>query len=532
METKASICILAFYFFLTCIKSSPLQFSKETYLKTRQSFLDAEEKLKIGGNLTLTAKEEKANAALMRLKYAEINASRNGAPFPPSMHFFKGKPIIEKSSVFKILQKMPKGGALHLHDISLTDIWWIVKNVTYRPNCYMCQDVNKSSIKFHFFANPPQNPGCPWMLVSQQRQVSGDASKFDQMLYNSMSLVVDDPVKTYPTIDAVWAQFLHCFDVANGMVNYLPVFKDYFYEALNEFRLDNVQYIELRGLLPQVYDLNGRTYDKTTVMQIYQDVFNQFKRDHKDFSGGKYIYSSIRIKSPTDILGDVKLSLSLKTNFPEYFAGYDLVGQEDPGKSLLYYIDPLLYPKQQNPPIKLPYFFHAGETDWEGTPTDDNLIDAVLLNTTRIGHGYALTKHPKVLQAVKQKQIAIEVNPISNQVLKLVDDLRNHPAASLIAEGYPVVISADDPSVWGARGLSYDFYMAFMGMAGEDADLKFLKQLALNSLQFSAMTPQERSNAMNLWKYKWDTFIEDINEAYWYHNHMERNGINTSLIFG
>ena len=49
--------------------------------------------------------------------------------------------------------------------------------------------------------------------------------------------------------------------------------------------------------------------------------------------------------------------------------------------------------------------------------SDDNLLDAVLLNTTRIGHGYALPKHPDVLSIVKKKMIAVEVNPISNQVI-------------------------------------------------------------------------------------------------------------------
>lgn len=64
-----------------------------------------------------------------------------------------------------------------------------------------------------------------------------------------------------------------------------------------------------------------------------------------------------------------------------------------------------------------------------------------MLGTKRIGHGYALVKYPNILKIVKEKKIGIEINPISNQVLKLVDDLRNHPGAVLLADDYPVIIS-------------------------------------------------------------------------------------------
>ena len=57
------------------------------------------------------------------------------------------------------------------------------------------------------------------------------------------------------------------------------------------------------------------------------------------------------------------------------------------------------------------------------------------------GHGYSIVKHPRLKLIAKEKNIALEICPISNQILGLVSDLRNHPAASLIKESQPLVIS-------------------------------------------------------------------------------------------
>ncbi|OWF44959.1 adenosine deaminase CECR1-like [Mizuhopecten yessoensis] len=486
----------------------PVEMPTASYLQQRAQIVNGEANMKVGGSIQLSAREQQVNRILMAAKTKEINSSRtvNGPLFLPSIHFFHGKGLIEKSEVFRIIKAMPKGGALHLHDCSMADITWLVKTVTYMDHCYMCTDQN-NHIQFHFFQTPPSNPGCPWKLIATERQTAPNTEQFDQMLYNSMSLIVPDPVKTYPTIDVVWKEFLRILDVANGLINYAPVFGKYFYESLKEFHEDNVQYLETRALLPVVYNLDGSTIDnRTWVMETYKQNLDQFLKDYPDFTGARIIRSGLRFVKTSDVLQQVKESIAMLQQYPQVFAGYDLVGQEDPGTPLIDYLGALLYPSQQN--IKLPYFFHAGETNWEGTPTDNNLIDAVLLNTSRIGHGYALTKHPETMRLVKNKGIAVEVNPISNQVLKLVDDLRNHPAASLIAQGFPVVISADDPSVWGARGLSYDFYMAFMGLAGADADLAMLKKLAINSLEYSALSPSEKMSAIYRWQYKWEQFIE------------------------
>ena len=54
---------------------------------------------------------------------------------------------------------------------------------------------------------------------------------------------------------------------------------------------------------------------------------------------------------------------------------------------------------------------------WHGTKVDENLIDAILLNTTRLGHAYALASHPLLAEQAKEAGIAVESCPISNQVM-------------------------------------------------------------------------------------------------------------------
>ncbi|CAL1548064.1 unnamed protein product, partial [Lymnaea stagnalis] len=102
---------------------------------------------------------------------------------------------------------------------------------------------------------------------------------------------------------------------------------------------------------------------------------------------------------------------------------------------------------------------------------------------TRVGHAYALSKHPKFLQLILQKGIPVEVQPISNQVLRLVSDFRNHPMVSLMAQNLSLVISCDDRTTMESAPLSHDFFVAFTAMSSEDADLTLLKQLAINSIK-------------------------------------------------
>ncbi len=147
---------------------------------------------------------------------------------------------------------------------------------------------------------------------------------------------------------------------------------------------------------------------------LMKEVADQFMADHNDeFCGIKLIYAPPRFALTTTIEQNLDKALQLKSLMPDFVLGFDLIGQEDKGKPLIDFIEPIL---EKTADQDLKFFFHAGETDWQGQTTDSNIIDAILLNTTRIGHGYAIAKHPEAMKLAMEQDIPIEVCPISNQV--------------------------------------------------------------------------------------------------------------------
>lgn len=188
--------------------------------------------MQTGGHQVLTDAEQSLNARLLKMKQDEVEREE----FPPAMHFFKARELIRNSPIFKLLQKMPKGtqlltetwiepnfdtiilysqkilennkiiiqemlpniyaeyysfyfiiillfaisgGALHLHDFSMVDVEWLVKNATYRPHCYIC--FTSRSVRFIFSSEQPKPlPNCSsWTLLESLRAKTVNTTDLD-----------------------------------------------------------------------------------------------------------------------------------------------------------------------------------------------------------------------------------------------------------------------------------------------------------------------------------------------------------------
>lgn len=472
----------------------------DDYKAERAKIVRDEALLSVGGNSTLSDKESDVNNCLMQRKFREVDYGfNNPQTYMLSRHFFKYKNDIHESKVYRIIQDLPKGAALHVHDMGLLGPDYIL-NVTYVGNLYICFD--RDDVLFRFSDKTPTIP-CTntWKLVSVARQP--DRSNFDAKLRKYFTMYVDDPDVVYPSIKESWGTFVKYFRRVAPLLTYRPIWEQYCYDVLRKFREDNVMYVEFRSILPRLYELDGAVYDTIVTAKSYKKAFNKFKTDHPDFIGAKLIFAPGRAINRDKLDENLRIALSIKADMPEVFAGFDLVGQEDLGSPLIEFVPQLVAASKD-----LDYFFHAGETDWFGTTTDENLIDAILLGAKRLGHAYALPKHPLLMKAVIDRDIGVEVNVISNNVLSLVRDVRNHPLSTFLANGMPVVLSSDDPGIWEADPLSDDFYVAFVGVASRLSDLRLLKQLAFNSIKYSSLKGVDKVNAIVKLTERWDSFVE------------------------
>jgi len=190
-----------------------------------------------------------------------------------------------------------------------------------------------------------------------------------------------------------------------------------------------------------------------------------------------------------------------------------MVGCEGRGNQIRFYIQELLDFRNECSALGLdiPFIFHAGETLESNGPTDGNLFDAILLGSKRIGHGYALPKHPNLMRICREKAIALEICPISNEILHLCPSIQDHVLPILLSQSIPCTINSDNPAYFNSS-LSHDFYQIMFGF--DSMSLHGWRVLAEWSLEHSCMDAKERMKAIKFWRLRWGFFCQWIVEEF------------------
>ena len=183
----------------------------------------------------------------------------------------------------------------------------------------------------------------------------------------------------------------------------------------------------------------------------------------------------------------------------DFIIGLDLVNEEDASKPLCEYKD--FFESEEVVSSGLKLFLHAGESL---RMDNSNVIDAYMIGVSRVGHGFNLYRYPELMKKYREKNIAIEVCPISNYRLGYVSDLRLHPGFTYMQYGIPVVICSDDGLFLTAAPLTDDFYSVILAW---DLDIAEIKELCKNAVRYGSLSEEREKTLMDKWEVDWDEFI-------------------------
>ncbi len=92
---------------------------------------------------------------------------------------------------------------------------------------------------------------------------------------------------------------------------------------------------------------------------------------------------------------------------------------------------------------------HAGEGAGSLRQNLSNIRSAIVdLETHRVGHAIDISKDPSLVELARERSVTLEMNPVSNVVLKKIAGPRDLRIDYLMKSGIHVTVNSDDPALW------------------------------------------------------------------------------------
>jgi adenosine deaminase/aminodeoxyfutalosine deaminase len=127
---------------------------------------------------------------------------------------------------------------------------------------------------------------------------------------------------------------------------------------------------------------------------------------------------------------------------------------------------------------------HAGETTGP-----EAIWEALAIGSERIGHVLSAIHDPALIEELKARGTALELNPTSNVRTGVCPSFSGHPLRRYFDAGLLVTLNSDDPAFFGSD-LANEYLLAHteQGFTREE-----LRQLAANSIHASFLPEEEKT---------------------------------------
>lgn len=284
-------------------------------------------------------------------------ARQEGVNLHPGMMFALARDTMEKTKSWRIVKKMPKGALLHAHQDAMIDVGWLIDQVLGTKGMVMlaeeplCGPKARAQGKVIFrYSKTLATASSIWSEeyqafhpVSMEEAAAtfpdGATEGFKTWLKSRCTITPEESIKHHHGLDTVWRKFRSCFPTLDSMEYYEPILRASMQRLLHQLVDDGLRWVDFRLTFAVDFRLEGCeevSKDSNDLVRVFSEELQKFKatEEGRNFWGYRFIWTSLRSWGKKRIVDHMKQCILMKKAYPDLIAGYDVVGQEDMGRSL------------------------------------------------------------------------------------------------------------------------------------------------------------------------------------------------------
>lgn len=236
----------------------------------------------------------------------------------PGMMFMLAKDRMEKSKLWNIVKRMPKGALLHSHLEAMVDLDWLLDAIYEMDGMhirataplqtanellkvpFLFQYCKSTTSEAHSIWTESYSPSTPIPVKQAAQSFSGGGKEeFLKWLKTRLTITAEDSLKHHDGVNEIWRKFTTIFPIIGSMLFHEPIFRPFIRKMFEQLLQDGVQYVELRYGFVAPYFRKGEESpdeDYSQLFKAFREELEAFRstEEGKDFWGARIIWSGIR----------------------------------------------------------------------------------------------------------------------------------------------------------------------------------------------------------------------------------------------
>ncbi len=243
----------------------------------------------------------------------------------PGMMFTLAKERIERSKLWKIVRRMPKGALLHAHMDALVEVDWLFDQLLSTPGMHMTSPealhtetaLEGAPISFRYLKSTGSTEHSIWsaqyessapvpVTAAADSFPNGGRSGFLEWLRGRCTITRRESLEHHLGPNAIWQKFSSTFAILGSIIFYEPIFRAFVHRMCRQLLDDGIFWADLRAAFVFQYYREGADNpepDYKEVIRVLGEEIDNFKSsaEGERFWGARMIWTTLRAFNTDDI---------------------------------------------------------------------------------------------------------------------------------------------------------------------------------------------------------------------------------------